>query len=120
MADSQSRRLQRWWSLTHSKLGQQVWKDFVRIKIFFGNRAGRSSMVQVVTRNLCHAGGGFFNGRENQEASVMRINVPDACVLGKDGLSAREVHNAAVAEPSALCLDVHVLGDHELGFGVLN
>src|SRR5205814_10720352 len=78
------------------------------------------AMPYVVAPDLLVAFYRFIDGREGYQSLAARVGIGPACVLREHRLPAGEVAHAAVAEPPAAGLDVHVLGDGEFGVRLLD
>src|SRR6478752_4814313 len=88
--------------------------------MLFRDRPRGLAVPAVIPPDLLDAFNRFIDRREGEQPFTARVAIGPAGVLREDGLAAGEVADAAVAEPSAAGLDVHVLSDAELAMRLLN
>src|ERR687898_2774569 len=85
-----------------------------------GQGASGVGMMGIIPRYLFDTGQRLLQRRKGDQALADRIEAFKPGILRQDGFAAGKIADAAVAEPAAVGLHVHVLGDHELGTRVLN
>src|SRR5262245_11623004 len=73
-------------------------------------------MALVVAADLLDSRSGLVERRIGEQPVAGRIAIAYVRVLRKHGPGAREITDAAIAEPAARRLNVHVLRDHEFRF----
>src|SRR5437660_1035458 len=88
-------------NLGYPKRSQESRQNEVGVEVLLRQRA-RGSAVQLVVRgDARHAFDGLLEGGVRDEPFACGIQLGEAGVLGKHGLSGGEIADAAIAEPAA-------------------
>ena len=98
---------------------KEALQDVIRVEKLDRDRSCASGVTAIVSRQFLDTANRILHRPEHEQSLAGRVQLFESCILCQHWLAAGQVANAPIAKPAALGFDIHVLGDHKLGTGLL-